>query len=157
MPLLHTNPGETPLDDGSGLKIKGIQTREELDPHEARNILAASKKYYLGKVSRRKAPFDYAWSLRLHQEMFGKVWKWAGTLRTTRTTLGLSPEHIENCLYELFGNLPYWSDMPWIEQAARLHHQAVFIHPFPNGNGRWSHFLANSLATAQWPPLHPMA
>jgi Fic family protein len=24
-----------------------------------------------------------------------------------------------------------------------LHHKAVFIHPFENGNGRWSRMLAN--------------
>ena len=30
-----------------------------------------------------------------------------------------------------------------IEQAALLHHGAVQIHPFPNGNGRWSRMLTN--------------
>jgi Fic family protein len=30
-----------------------------------------------------------------------------------------------------------------IERAARLHHRAVQIHPFQNGNGRWSRMLAN--------------
>ena len=35
------------------------------------------------------------------------------------------------------------SDMPLLEQAARLHHSAVVIHPFENGNGRWSRMLAN--------------
>jgi len=33
--------------------------------------------------------------------------------------------------------------MPLAEQAVRLHHTAVHIHPFPNGNGRWSRMLAN--------------
>jgi Fic family protein len=33
--------------------------------------------------------------------------------------------------------------MDFVEQAARLHHRAVKIHPFPNGNGRWSRMLAN--------------
>jgi Fic family protein len=33
--------------------------------------------------------------------------------------------------------------MPLHEQAARLHHRAVAIHPFANGNGRWSRMLAN--------------
>lgn len=30
-----------------------------------------------------------------------------------------------------------------IEIASRLHHRAVQIHPFLNGNGRWSRMLAN--------------
>ena len=39
--------------------------------------------------------------------------------------------------------------MPLVEQAARLHHKAVAIHPFLNGNGRWSRMLANI-----WLKLH---
>lgn len=30
-----------------------------------------------------------------------------------------------------------------IDDAALLHYRAVKIHPFPNGNGRWSRMLAN--------------
>jgi Fic family protein len=30
-----------------------------------------------------------------------------------------------------------------IEISARLHYRAVVIHPFLNGNGRWSRMLAN--------------
>lgn len=30
-----------------------------------------------------------------------------------------------------------------LEIAARLHHRAVHIHPFRNGNGRWARMIAN--------------
>lgn len=30
-----------------------------------------------------------------------------------------------------------------MEFAVRLHHRLVFIHPFPNGNGRLSRFYAD--------------
>jgi Fic family protein len=30
-----------------------------------------------------------------------------------------------------------------LEQAMRIHHRTVNIHPFENGNGRWSRMLAN--------------
>ena len=30
-----------------------------------------------------------------------------------------------------------------METATRIHHRAVHIHPFLNGNGRWSRMLAN--------------
>jgi len=33
--------------------------------------------------------------------------------------------------------------MDLVEQSARLHHRAVLIHPFQNGNGRWARMLAN--------------
>ena len=52
----------------------------------------------------------------------------------------------------LFGDLEYWREhdtYPLLEQAVRLHHRAVRIHPFPNGNGRWSRMLANI-----WLKLH---
>jgi fido (protein-threonine AMPylation protein) len=29
----------------------------------------------------------------------------------------------------------------------RFHHALVFIHPFPNGNGRWSRLMADLLVT----------
>jgi len=39
--------------------------------------------------------------------------------------------------------------MDLTEQATRLHHIAVEIHPFPNGNGRWGRMLTNI-----WLALH---
>jgi Fic-DOC domain mobile mystery protein B len=143
MPLFEPIPGETPIDDISGLKIKGITLRRELNLVEAENIRKATINYFTGRLSRQEAPFDYAWALQLHREMFGDVWSWAGELRWTQTTIGVAPEHVETQLYDLFESIPYWNDMPWVEQAARLHHRAVQIHPFINGNGRWSRFLAN--------------
>ena len=35
------------------------------------------------------------------------------------------------------------------ELAVRFHHKIVQIHPFPNGNGRWSRLAADMLVTAQ--------
>jgi fido (protein-threonine AMPylation protein) len=33
-----------------------------------------------------------------------------------------------------------------MEMVARFHHRLVFIHPFPNGNGRLSRVMADLLA-----------
>ena len=143
MALLRPVPGETPIDDLSGLKVKGVRTRRELNRLEAENILKASEKYFLGRLTARKAPFDYSWVLRLHGEMFGDVWAWAGNLRTHPTNIGVSPQQIEQLLADLLLRLPYWKDEPWVTQAAMLHHEAVRIHPFTNNNGRWSRMLTN--------------
>ncbi len=144
MPLWHAIPGETPIEDISGLKVKGISRREELNIHEARNVLKAVEKYLLGgRPTAKTAPFDFTWALRLHREMFGDVWKWAGEVRKNRTNIGVEPTQIEARLYDLLGRLGYWKELPLVEQAAMLHHGAVFIHPFENGNGRWSRMLAN--------------
>ncbi|MBX3356331.1 MAG: mobile mystery protein B [Phycisphaeraceae bacterium] len=138
-------PGETPLDDLSGLRVQGITTKAALNAVEAENIRKAIVKYLASRPTSRAAPFDVAWMLRLHQEMFGDVWTWAGNRRTHETNIGSLPRNIEVELHELRADLAAWqeSSMPLLEQAVRLHHRAVRIHPFANGNGRWARMLAN--------------
>jgi fido (protein-threonine AMPylation protein) len=100
-------------------------------------------RYFGGIITADDAPFDYAWFLRLHREMFEDVWEWAGRLRRSVTNIGVQPQFIEQRLYELSQNLPCWTNESRLLQATMLHHQAVLIHPFENGNGRWSRALAN--------------
>lgn len=139
----HSIPGETPIDP-SGLKIRGITTRSELNAVEAENIRKAVVKYLSAKPSRRLAPFDLAWCQRLHQEMFGDVWEWAGTIRTRDLNLGIPFYAVRENLLSLLDDLKSWNQyFDLVEQATRLHHRAVQIHPFENGNGRWSRMLAN--------------
>ena len=141
-------PGETPIDP-SGLRDKNIKTRRQLNEAEGRNIARAVYKYLIDTPTPAMAPFDLTWALKLHEEMFGKVWEWAGRPRKIDLNLGVAWHQVETQLYALLLNLPYWKGMPLIEQAARLHHGAVSIHPFDNGNGRWSRMLANI-----WLKLH---
>lgn len=141
-------PGETPIDLShltANAKARGVATRQELSTLEALNIAKAFIKYLAGKPSSRMAPFDYSWSLKLHKEMFGEVWDWAGSVRTADGNIGVPFYNVSGMLYSLLTDLQEWGDfdMPLVEQAARLHHRAVAIHPFPNGNGRWSRLLAN--------------
>jgi len=146
MPVWKPIPGETPIDDISGLKPKGVTTRAQLNEVEAGNIRKAVMHYLVGKPSRRQAPFTLEWCYKLHRQMFGDVWRWAGHKRTTELNLGVPPHRIDVDLKNLMDDLAYWRDkgeMDTLEQVARLHHRAVFIHPFLNGNGRWSRLLAN--------------
>lgn len=141
-----TIPGETPIDDVSELKVKGIALRRELNEYEAKNILKAVIKYLSRKPSRRLAPFDFKWARRLHSEMLGDVWGWAGRLRMTELTIGIQPAQVEPALYQMVENLraQQLSDSyTLIDQATWLHHRAVQIHPFQNGNGRWARLLSN--------------
>ena len=140
-------PGETPIDP-SHLRLEYkrlIRTRAQLIPVEAENVRLAIVKYLSEKPTRRRAPFTIPWALRLNREMFGKVWTWAGEIRRVELNLGSPPWRVETDLYQLERDLRCWegSDMPVVEQAARLHHRAVSIHPFLNGNGRWARLLAN--------------
>jgi Fic-DOC domain mobile mystery protein B len=140
--------GETPIDDISGLKPKGVTTRAQLNDVEAQNIRKAVMRYLLTKPSRRQAPFTLEWCYKLHRQMFGEVWRWAGRKRTTELNIGVPLHRIDVDLKNLMDDLAFWrekGEMDAVEQVARLHHRAVFIHPFLNGNGRWSRLLANIL------------
>lgn len=137
--------GETPIDP-SHLKDRSIRTRPQLNAAEAQNMRKAHVKYLAARPSRRAAPFDYSWFCRVHQEMFGEVWHWAGQLRTGDLNIGVPWHQVSAQLMDLANDLSLWAktaDMTLVEQAARLHHRAVAIHPFYNGNGRWARLLAN--------------
>jgi Fic-DOC domain mobile mystery protein B len=136
--------GETPI-DVSGLKRKGLSTRAELNRAEAENIRKVVVKYLAAKPSRRSAPFTLTWAKRLHKEMFGDVWKWAGDFRQENLNLAPDWHQIPMQVQALLDDLVCWQEQgdSLLEQAARLHHRAVWIHPFSNGNGRWARMLAN--------------
>lgn len=53
-------PGETPIDDISGLKLRNVRTRRELAVAEAENIAKAVVKYLASRPNRRRAPFTVA-------------------------------------------------------------------------------------------------
>ena len=129
--------GETPLDDISGLKIKGINTRSELDEVEANNILEAFLKYSLSAEQVKNITFDTVFLQQLHIDMFGNVWSWAGDFRTTQTSIGIEAVNIRQALYRLMDDLRFW-EKEWDNKdtATRLHYSLVKIHPFLNGNGR---------------------
>jgi Fic-DOC domain mobile mystery protein B len=162
MPLFEPIPGETPIDDVSGLKIRGITTRAELSEFEARNIAKAALKYLAVRPSRRSAKFDFPWCLKLHREMFGDVWRWAGQIRTEELSIGVKFYLIREQFAALLHDLESWTGfgMDLVEQSARLHHRAVLIHPFQNGNGRWARMLANiwlkrhAAGIIAWPERH---
>ena len=137
-------PGETPIDP-SGLKLRGITTRAQLAVAEAANISKAFLKYLTKKPSARTAPFDFDWLLKLHEEMYSEVWEWAGIIRDHDLTIGVPHYLIREYLMSLVGDLQAWIEFEHSveEQAVRLHHKAVEIHPFENGNGRWARLLAN--------------
>ncbi len=129
--------GETPLDDISGLKIKEISTRSQLDEIEANNILEAFLKYTLSAEQVKNVKFDTLFLQQLHIDMFGNVWSWAGDFRTTQTSIGIEAVNIRQALYRLMDDLKFWeTEWNYKDTATRLHYSLVKIHPFLNGNGR---------------------
>lgn len=134
----QARPGETPLDDLSGLKLRIPNiTRTQLDEEEAKNILLAIRKYR----TRKKLKFDLKLFAALHREMFSHVWEWAGHYRTAQTNIGSPPERIAYDLMILERELREWPAE--LESGAKLHHRTVQIHPFTGGNGRWARLLSD--------------
>jgi Fic-DOC domain mobile mystery protein B len=83
-----------------------------------------------------------------HRRMFNRVWRWAGKFRTTERNLGVKPHLIETELRKAIDDATYWVEnktYPPDELAVRFHHRLVSVHPFPNGNGRWSRLVADTL------------
>lgn len=150
--------GQTPLDDVSGLLVD-VKSRRELNDLEFKNNSSAARKYLLKRLSGKSIPFTYKWLQKVHKDMFGKVWRWAGTARDTDLNIGVPKEKIGSEIHKLFYDLGQWElrkDSP-AEIAARIHHRLAFIHPFPNGNGRWARMVANiylhrhELPIIKWP------
>ena len=84
--------------------------------------------------------------------MFNRVWRWAGEYRKSDRNLGVKPHLIQPELRQAIDDAQYWVDHKSYESdelAVRFHHRLVTIHPFPNGNGRWSRLAADLLIVRQ--------
>lgn len=144
------NPdGTTPLetDELAGLKFKHVSTRGELDQLEQAGITEGLK-----WLAKQKNPdvLSEAFVLELHRHLFGSVWKWAGTFRRTEKNIGIDPVQVVIQLRQLLDDAKYWIEhdtYPPKELAARFHHKLVYIHPFPNGNGRHARIMADAVLT----------
>jgi Fic-DOC domain mobile mystery protein B len=122
-----------------------ITLRAELNEAELTNIADARK--WLS--SRKRKVLDLGFLNELHKRMYGDVWKWAGTYRTTPRNIGIDAYRIPVELYQALDNAKYWAankTFPADEIAIRFSHHVVAIHPYPNGNGRFSRMVGDLLA-----------
>ncbi|GGI89854.1 cell filamentation protein [Polymorphobacter multimanifer] len=122
-----------------------ITLRAELNEAELTNIADARK--WLS--SRKREVLDSRFLNELHKRMYGDVWKWAGTYRTTARNIGIDAHRIPVELYQAIDNAKYWATdktFPADEIAVRFSHRVVAIHPYPNGNGRFSRMVGDLLA-----------
>lgn len=149
-PFNDNNPeGATPLDrdELAGLKFAHVTTRGELDHLEQANIQSGMQ--WLNRT-RQTEILSEVFIRTLHKRLFGEVWRWAGTFRTTEKNIGVDPIMIAIELRHLIDDTRYWIEhqtYPPLEIAARFHHRLVYIHPFPNGNGRHARIMADAILT----------
>ncbi len=139
-------PGATPVspEEREGLIPSHITLRHELNEFEQQNILKAAT----WALARKHDPIEEAFGRNLHRRMFDDTWKWAGKYRHSDKNIGVAWNQIHVRLAEQLSNFRYWTDNQTFapaEIATRFHHALVLIHPFPNGNGRWSRMMADVL------------
>lgn len=146
--LFNAEDGNTPLsaEERLGLKPSYITLRHELNEAEQINITEGEK-----WATRRTGDWLDENRLReLHERMFGEVWSWAGDYsKETNRRIGSDSFQIPLDLRQMLDDVRYWIDnatYPPDEIALRFHHRLTQIHPFPNGNGRFSRLVADLLA-----------
>ena len=145
--LFANENGNTPLthEERQGLIPSYITLRGELNEAEQINITEGERWAF----SRPRDVPDENFLRELHRRMFGQVWKWAGEYsRENNRRIGSDSFMIPIDLRALAGEVRYWMNHASYapdEIALRFHHQLTLIHPFPNGNGRFSRLAADLL------------
>ncbi len=122
-----------------------ITLRHELNEAEQVNIGQALR----WATSRKRDVLDPDLLSTLHARMFGDVWRWAGQYRTTARNIGVDAYRIPMEVRQAVDDVRYWVEhetFPPDEIAVRFSHRLVAIHPFPNGNGRFSRLVGDLLA-----------
>lgn len=149
--------GSTPLDDDErlGLLATWVADRAQLDEVEQHNIELGAQ-WGLGQRRKSTDLLTEKFVKRLHEKMYGEVWKWAGEFRRTEKNLGVDPVRIATDLRQLLDDTRYWVEHATYtpdEIAIRMKHRIVLIHYFANGNGRHSRMMADVLARSLGRPL----
>jgi Fic-DOC domain mobile mystery protein B len=151
---LTSEPADaTPLtEDERQSLILPVLTRAELNRAEAENIqLAMSWLFFSRRKLQPEAVTREPWLRGLHRRMYGQVWYWAGRYRTTERNLGVPCWQIRVGMRDLEADALAWlsdstaSRYSADEYAIRFGYRLVVIHPFPNGNGRWSRLASDAL------------
>ncbi len=153
-PLIEQDDASTPLspEELEGLIPSYITLRSELNEAEQANILEAEEWAF----NRKRDVLSEKFLNDLHKRMFGRVWKWAGKYRHTGKNIGVDAYRIPLELRQLLDDVRFWIEngtYPPDEIATRFHHKLVWIHLFPNGNGRHARTATDLLLTTLGQPL----
>lgn len=99
-------PGATPLnpDEAEGLKLPHITTQAELNRWEQDNISDAVS---WTKRMRRADILTEDFLCTLHEKMYGKVWKWAGSFRRSEKNIGGHWTKLAMDLRQLLSDIAY--------------------------------------------------
>lgn len=141
-------PGATPLDpdEAAGLIPSHIATQADLNVWEEANILQGAR---WAMRQKKRGLLDEGFLRDLHRQMFDRTWVWAGTFRASSKNIGVDWTQVAVSLRDLLDNTRYQIEHQTFdvdELVVRFHHRLVWIHAFPNGNGRHARLMADVLA-----------
>ncbi len=168
MLLRYTTIGNPELEyePGSNRRVLrnllGVKRKHEMDQVEYEALLRAQRAY-LERVT-PETQFTAQMLCQMHRDWLGEIYEWAGRYRNvdmekegfrwppaTRV-----PEHMERFESTLLRVYTPCRPAPIHEIALRIaiiHAELLFIHPFREGNGRLSRWLADLMAMqANYPP-----
>lgn len=146
--IFHYATGATPLDldEAAGLIPTHITTQSDLNAWEQMNILQGD---HWASRQKRRILLEEGFVRDLHKKMFDQTWQWAGMFRKTNKNIGVDWTQIAEKLRIHLDNTQYQVDHQVYDRdeiVIRFHHQLVWIHAFPNGNGRHARLMADLLA-----------
>jgi len=141
--------------------------RNKLDIHDEATLADAEAEFAavaLEHIDIEAPPFDLEYLCRLHRQLFGDVYEWAGEVRTIDLSKGTTrfctshrivPE--ADKVMQALGDMAPWhaSRDVTIGHIAECFGELNLIHPFREGNGRtarlfFEHFLALHGYTVNW-------
>ncbi|HEV2017440.1 MAG TPA: mobile mystery protein B, partial [Gemmatimonadaceae bacterium] len=85
---------------------------------------------------------------RIHKEMFGAVWRWAGVYRRSDKNIGGPWSQVPALVRQVCENFALRVSLAGEDRdrlCVEFHYHIVNIHPFVNGNGRHARFCADRL------------
>ena len=114
----YGDDGQTPLDpdEAEGLLPNWIATRSDLNVAEEENIQAGI--VWGARVIRRQPVLSQDFLRRLHEQMFGQVWAWAGQYRNSERNIGVPSHSISTELKNLMDDVLAWTNMARIRSMS---------------------------------------
>lgn len=143
-------------DDGICLNWAGCLDREEVDRREDRGV-ARARELVADLAQRQDAvPIDQQLVRRVHRELMGEIYPFAGEWRTVELTKGEGPVKwplplsgigppMEEVERDVLARTPFLSDDDdaVLSFTAQLMGELLAVHPFRDGNGRLAFALGN--------------
>lgn len=151
--------GATANEDESGLLLPQLTTREERNAVELEAIGRAYDKHvFRGRRKKQGSGWlNDEFIRKVHGDMFGSIWDWAGKYRLVNLNIGIVWTMIPEQVRILGDDFNFWdspqSSMPIFEIAARLQNRLTRIHPFKNGNGRHARLITDIFFHSHGHPL----